>query len=196
MCKKIIGMSVVVALVLASSSFADLVQDLGTQIGVHNAIDLLHGSQQASSLQNLVVQNNQSASGVCQANASQNLLGAIGQVGNAQGNCALIGLIQDLQICGNQSQQIGQGCDPKAQTQDVGMAALQTVARADGDGAGNAIHTIVLNAGQNGGNASGSLNEASSILGMQNSSVTGDAGSTSLVHSLMNVTTSQMQGVL
>jgi hypothetical protein len=194
--RKIIGLSVVVTLVIATGSFAGLVQDLGTQIGVHNAIDLLHGSQQASSLQNLVVQNDQSASGICQAAASQSLLGAIGQVGNAQGNCALIGLVQDLQIHGAQNQEIGQGCDPKAQAQTVGMGALQTLARADGDGAGNALHTIVLNAGQNSGNAAGNLNEASSIIGMQNSSVTGSAGSTSLVNSVMNVATSQMQGVL
>jgi hypothetical protein len=196
MCK-VIGSSIVVALVIASSSFAGLVEDQITTIGLNNAIDLLHGSQTASSLQNLVVDNEQCASGVCGGGPlQQSLFGSLGQVGNTWGNCALIGLTQDVDIMGLQSQQVGESCDPKAQVQSIGLGAVQTLAKADGAGGGDALHTIVLNSGQSANNAAGNLNEAQTIMGMQTSNITGEPGATGIVNSALCVTTNQTQGAL
>jgi hypothetical protein len=193
---KVITSSVVV-LVVASSSFAGLVHDQITNIGLNNAIDLLHGSQSASSLQNLVVDNEQSAEGVCGGGpACQSVFSALGQVGNAWGNCGLVGLSQELQIGGAQGQEIGDGVDPKAQLQTLGLGASQTLAKSDGEGGGDALHTIVLNAGQSASNAGGFLNEAQTIMGMQTSNITGQAGATGIVSSVMNVNTAQTQAAL
>jgi hypothetical protein len=191
---KIIRMSVVVSLAVASVSFANLASDQITQIGLTNAIDLLHGSQNASSTQNLVVNNEQSGAGVCGGGPlSQTLFASLGQVGNTVGSCSLIGLSQDLSIAGLQSQEVAESCGPKAQVQSLGLGAQQTLAKADGEGNADALHTIVLQGGQGVSNAAGSLSEAQTIMGMQTSSITGQAGATGLVNSLMNVTTAQTQ---
>jgi hypothetical protein len=193
---KVIASSIVVALVVASSSFATLVQDQISQIGLGNAIDLLHGDQAASSLQNLVVSNSQGTTGTCSSSVEQNLLSSLGQSANAVGSCALVGVIQDLDIAGVQSQEVGDGCDPKAQVQSLGLGASQTLAKSDGAGSGDALHTIVLNAGQTANNAAGSLTESQTILGMQTSTINGAAGATGVVSSVMNVTTAQTQAAL
>jgi hypothetical protein len=195
--RNVIRMSVVVSLVVVSSSFANLAQDQLSNIGLTNGIDLLHGSQTASSLQNLVVNNQQSTSGVCGGGPlSQTLFSSLGQSGNAFGNCALVGVDQALNIAGNQSQQVGNGCNPKAQVQQIGLGALQTLAKSDGQGGGDALHTIVLQGGQTSTNAAGVLDEAQTIMGMQTSSINGQPGATGLVSSHMLVTTNQSQGAL
>jgi hypothetical protein len=194
---KVIGLSIVVALVIASSSFAGLVQDQITAIGLSNGLDLLHGDQTGSSLQNLVVNNEQSAIGVCGGGPlCQTLFSSLGQSGNAWGHCALVGVDQDVDIAGAQSQQIGNGCDPKAQVQHIGLGAIQTLAKADGEGGGDALHTIVLQGGQSATNAAGVLDEAQTIMGMQTSSISGAPGATGIVNSAMCVTTSQTQAAL
>ncbi len=195
MCK-IIGSSIVVALVIASSSFATLVQDQVSHIGLDNAIDLLHGQQNGSSLQNLVVNNSQGITGICNSSGEQNLLSSLGQSASAIGSCALVGVCQDLAIIGTQGQEVGDGCDPKAQVQNLGLGAAQTLAKSDGQGGGDALHTIVLNAGQSANNAAGTLTESQTILGMQTSTINGAAGATGIVNSVMNVTTAQTQAAL
>jgi hypothetical protein len=189
---KVIRSSTVGVLILASSSFAGLIHDQATAIHLTNAVDLLHGSQQASSLQNLVVNNEQNAEGT----AVQTFFGSLGQVGNTQGNCALIGLDQVLSIAGTQSQNVGDNCDPKAQLQNLSFGTGQSLAKADGEGAANAVHTIVLNAGQTADNAAGNLTEEQTVMGMQTSNLTGQTGATGLVNGTMAVTTAQTQGSL
>ncbi len=193
---KVIVSSIVVVLVVASSSFAGLVQDQITQIGLTNGIDLLHGSQNASSLQNLVVNNQQAGSGIHESGTQQSLFSALGQVGNTWGNCALVGLNQELDIAGLQSQEIGQGVEPKAQLQHLGLGAVQTLAKADGEGGADALHTIVVTGGQNSANAAGNLNQAQTLMCMQTSNLSGAPGATGLVSSVMQVTGNQTQAAL
>jgi hypothetical protein len=181
-----------VVLLVASSCFAGLVHDQITAVGLNNAINLLHGSQQAGSLQNLVVDNEQSAEGT----AVQSLFTSLGQVGNALGNCALVGLDQELSIAGTQAQDVGDCCDPKGQLQALGVSAGQTLAKADGEGNADALHTIVLMAGQSADNAAGNLTDSQTVMGMQTPNITGAAGATGLVGTVMNVTTTQMQEAL
>jgi hypothetical protein len=190
---KAIASSVVITVVVASSAFGSLLQDQIGQIGLTNTVDLLHGSQNASSLQNLVVSNSQSTGGTCGSSLQQSMLSSLGQVGNAVGNCALVGLCQDLGIASTQSQEVADGCGAKAQVQNLGLGAVQTLAKSDGEGSADAVHTIVLNGGQTANNAAGSLEESQTILGMQTSNITGQAGATGVLNSVMNVSTAQTQ---
>jgi hypothetical protein len=187
-----ITVSSAIILVVGSSCLAGLVHDQVTSIGLTNAIDLLHGTQQAGSLQNLVVHNEQSADGT----AVESLFASLGEVGNAQGNCALLGVDQLVNITGVQGQNVGDCLDPKSQLQTLGVAAGQMLARADGEGGADALHTIVLTAGQSADNAAGNLTENQTIMGMQTPTVAGAAGSTSAVRGVMNVMTAQSQASL
>lgn len=196
---KVIAASMVLVLVVGTGAFATVtgtIQDQLTHITLLNNIDLLHGSQEASSLQNLVVDNSQCATGVCQAVAHESLFASVGQVGNTFGNCGLVGVAQGLEIVGQQAQQVGEGIGPKAQLQGLAMQATQTLAKADGQGAADALHTMVIQADQNASNPGGSLHESSTIMGMQTSNVCGAPGATGLVDASMAVTTTQTQGAL
>ncbi len=196
---KVIAASMVLVVVVSSGAFATMASDIQqqvTNIGLTNNIDLLHGSQTASSLQNLVVNNAQCTAGICNTNAHQSLLASIGESATACGNCALVGVAQGLVITGQQAQEVTEGVGPKAQLQGLGLAADQTVARADGEGGGNALHTIVASGEQEASNSAGTQHESSTILGMQTSSLAGAAGATGIVDSSMTVTTAQTQSSL
>ena len=193
---KVIAASMVFVLVVGAGAFGGIIQDLQTGIEVQNAIDLLHGSQWAGSNQNLVVDNEQCATGICSATAQESLFAAIGQVGETTGECGLVGLAQDLQIAGTQGQEVGDGIQPKAQVQGVALLAAQTLAKSDGQGAADALHTIVLNAGQTAQNPAGTLSESSTVMGMQQSYLNGAPGATAIVDTGMSVTTTQTQAAL
>ena len=190
---KVITASIICVLLIGSSAVADLANSQLTTIGVGNTIDLLRGEQQANSAQNLVVDNVQCATGLCNGIAKESLFAAIGQVGDAWGSCALVGLNQTVTAVGLQSQTVGDGVAPKAQLQSLDMLAGQTLGRGEGAGGANGLQTIVLNEEQQANNAAGVMNESSRILGMQTASVYGEPGSTALVNSTMAVTTTQEQ---
>jgi hypothetical protein len=188
----------VFVLVIGSGAFADsliqgLLQDQITHIGLTNEISLMHGEQYGDTMQNLVVDNEQCANGACDTIAKECMFGAIGQVASACGECALIGVAQDLAVIGIQGQAIGEGCAPKAQLQSLDLLAGQGVARADGEGGGDALHTIVLDESQYGSNPAGHMSESSTVMGMQTSHINGEPCATGMVESTMAVSTSQTQ---
>jgi hypothetical protein len=189
---KAVASSMIVVGVLASGAFAASLHEQITGIGATNGIQLDHGSQTAQSLQNLVVDNQQNIVGA----ANESFFGSIGEAVNAVGDCGLIGATQGLNILGNQMQNIGDCVGVKNQGASLNMTALQSLSRANGFGAADALHTIVLNAAQSGGNAAGSLDEASTVMGMQTSQIEGLPGSSGLVHTGMTVTGTQLQGAL
>lgn len=191
MYKAVISSMIVVG-VIASGAFGSALHDQITAIGVANGIQFAQGHQTASSLQNLVVDNQQNIDGL----AGENLFASIGQAVDAFGDCGLIGAAQQLDILGNQMQNIGDCVDPMAQAETLDMAALQSLSRANGVGNADALHTIVLNAAQGGGNAGGSLDEATTVMGMQQSVIDGLPGATGLVQSGMTVLNSQTQASL
>jgi len=130
---KVIAASMVCVAVIVSGASADTLgqlQNQVTSIGLVNNIDLLHGSQTAGSLQNLVVNNSQGATGICSANACESLFASIGEAANACGNCALVGVAQTLTLVGQQGQEVGEGIGAKAQVQGLGLVAEQVVAKA------------------------------------------------------------------
>lgn len=191
MYKAVISSMIVVG-VIASGAFASALHDQITSIGVANGIQFAQGNQQAQSLQNLVVDNQQNIQGV----AGEYLFASVGQAANAIGDCGLVGAAQQLDILGNQMQNIGDCVDPMAQGESLSMLAGQSLSRANGFGATDALHTIVLNASQGGNNAAGSLDEATTVMGMQQSTIEGLPGATGAVTSGMSVVNTQTQASL
>jgi hypothetical protein len=192
MMNKTVVSSMIIVAVLASGAFAGTLLDQITAIGVGNGIQFAHGNQTADSLQNLVVDNNQEVGNI----AGERLFASIGQAVDAWADCGLIGATQDLDILGNQMQNIGDCVDPLAQAESLSMSALQTLSRANGVGAANGLHTIVLNAAQGGGNAAGTLDEATTVMGMQTSAIDGMPGATGAVQAAMTVLNTQTQASL
>jgi hypothetical protein len=196
---KVIAASMVFVLVIGTSVFAtttSTVQQQLTDIALENLVNLNHGDQCASSLQNLVVNNAQCGEGLCNSGGREAFYASLGQSGSAMGDCGVILAQQGLTIEGAQQQTIGDGIGAKAQLQSVGMTAEQFLGRSDGEGSANAVHTIVLQGDQEAENSAGALNESSTIIGMQTSSVNGAPGSTAVVDGTMTVMTSQTQGTL
>jgi hypothetical protein len=196
---KVTAVSMVLVLAIGTGAFAtltDTIQSQLTQIQLGNDVSLLHGSQTAGSLQNLVVNNNQCTSGICNAVTNEGLFASIGQSANTIGNCALVGVSQGLEVAGQQQQEVAEGVGAKAQIQGLGMAATQSLGKSDGQGSADALHTMVLQATQTGSNSAGSLTESSTVMGMQTSTLNGCAGATGLVDASMAVTTTQTQGAL
>ncbi len=188
---KAVVSSMIVVGVIASGAVAASLHEQLTGIGATNAIQLQQGDQTAQSLQNLVVDNQQAIVGA----ASENFFGSIGQAVNAIGSCGLIGATQNLSIVGNQMQNIGECVSAMTQGESLNLTALQGLSRANGEGAADALHTIVLNESQSGVNAVSSLDEASTVMGMQTSQISGLPGSAGVAQAGMTVTGAQIQGM-
>jgi hypothetical protein len=71
--------------------------------------------------------------------------------------------------------------------------AEQQLIKAEGPGAGDALHQIVLREDQYAANPAGTLQESATVLGLQSSNLTGSACATGTVDSTMSVTTMQTQ---
>ncbi len=187
---KTIASSMIVIGIVACGAFAGAEQEQLTGIQGINLIQLAQGEQVGESLQNLVVDNQQSIVGA----AGQGFFGAIGQALGAMGECGLVAATQNLGVLGGQWQNIGDCISPKLQGSSLDMTAMQELGRANGAGAASALHTIVLNGGQTGANAIGSLNEATTVMGMQTSDLAGQPGSAGSIATGMTVVGQQIQG--
>lgn len=179
---KVIAVSMAFLLLATSGALADVTQEQLTGIGLTNTIALLGGGQSASSMQNLVVDNAQFADGV-----EEYLFAAVGQSGNADGCCGVVDVIGALSIDGLQKQMAG------AQRQALGVVAGQSLGKAEGLAAANALQTIVVDEGQSVGPDCG-MDEWATVLGMQTAETFGQPGATNVIDSLMVVTTGQSQG--
>lgn len=197
---KVVAVSIVVVLLAGSSAFGDvpaaLNQIQNTNVGLANVIDLLNGDQAASAIQNLAVQNDQFAGNPHSTFASQSLFGIFAEVGHASGNCAIVGVLQDLGVIGMQAQVLNDAVGPKTQGQSLSLLANQGVLKTEGAGSGNALHQLQLAADQEAGNVAGDMSQSSAILGLQNADVSGAATATGQVQSTMNVSTVQSQAAL
>ena len=185
-----------VSLVVVSSALAGGItqmEDFTANIG--NAVNLLHGTQSASSSNLLTVLNNQSAGTPCLTFAKQEQIGFFSQVGSADGMCALIGLEQQITGAGVQMQSIGEGVGPKLQGQELALLATQGVAKADGAGTATADQVMSISQDQNAMNAAGPANESSVVFGVQNAMISGAPGATGMAGGSIGVSTSQTQTV-
>jgi hypothetical protein len=193
---KLIAASIVLVLLVGSGALAGLVQDQFTGIGLTNVVALMNGDQYAGSMQNLVVDNAQCATGICGGLAQEYLFAAVGQSASADGYCGLVDVIQVLGIDGMQVQMVGDGVAPKAQAQTLNVVVGQALGKAQGFGAADALQTVVVNEGQTANNAAGTMTENATVMGMQTSTLMGQPGATGIVDSTMAVTTSQSQAAL
>lgn len=194
---RIIAVSMVCVLMVGSSAFAGLLEHMqDTQIGLTNILQFAQGEQQASSLQNLVVDNSQCATGMCDSLANQTLFASIGEAASAWGQCGTVEVLQGLNIGGTQMQLVDEGVGGKVQGQSLGIAAMQEVAKLNGAGYGDALHTIVVNEGQSARNAAGYMEEKATVMGMQNSYLNGAPGAAGAVSGTMTVQTTQTQSSL
>jgi hypothetical protein len=197
---KLVTLSVVVVLLTATGTFAqalgaiDHIQD--SFVGLNNQIDLQHGHQNAASQQNLCVDNSQAASQICGSYGNERFLGNFVQTGNAWGDCAVVGLVQQVSAVGSQAQFVGQCVGPKAQGQNLILGAVQGLAKTAGPGGGDANHVIVLQESQEAANSAGTMQESTNIVGLQDSSINGTAAATGAVSSTMDVQTTQNQATL
>jgi hypothetical protein len=195
---KVIAVSIAVVLLVGSSAVAQsaagaIDQLQNTTIGLGNTIQLLQGHQAADAIQNLAVCNGQSAERACGACAEQSLLANLAEIGHASGDCAIVGVLQSVTAMGTQGQVIGDCCGPKAGMQTLALDAEQELVKAEGPGAGDGLHQIVLREDQYGANPAGTLQESATVLGLQSSNLTGSACATGTVDSAMCVTTIQTQ---
>jgi hypothetical protein len=164
-----------------------------TTIGLGNTITLMQGTQAADAIQNLAVANDQCADRACGAWAGQSFLANLAEIGHASGDCGIVTVLQALSSVGTQAQLVGDACGPKTEAQTLTLGAQQALAKAEGPGAGSGLHQIVLRGEQNADNRAGDIGQASAILGLQSSSLTGAACATGAVNSTMSVCTIQSQ---
>ncbi|MBN1509350.1 MAG: hypothetical protein JW955_21065 [Sedimentisphaerales bacterium] len=186
-----VGLVLSISSVLFGQNIGPINQLQNTTIGLGNTIQLLQGHQAADAIQNLAVSNDQAATRACGAWAGQSFLANLAEIGHASGDCGIVSVLQELTGVSLQAQLIGDACDPKTESQTVTLGAGQTLAKSEGPGAGSALHQIVLRGEQGGDNRAGNISQASAILGLQSSSLTGAACATGAVNSAMNVCTVQ-----
>ena len=186
---KVSVISIVAILLIGSSAAVAIEQMQGTAAGLIGLVDLQHGHQTAATNQNLCLDNKQSING----EVTQRFLGNFIQVGEACGDCALVGIGLELQVAGDQLQTVGFCVEPKMETQSLSLGAVQALSRAGGPGGGNANHVAVLQEDQQASNAGGSMSEKSNVVSMQNSNVGGSAGATSATTTGLNVGVLQSQ---
>lgn len=200
---KVIASFVVVAVMLVgTSALADLPGISGGTLHFQefsttalNGLSLMNGQQEGYSSNWATIQNDQYSVGDCGLFACESQTAFISQVGEAWGMCALIDLDQSVLALGMQQQTVGDGVGPKLETQSLALTGTQLVAKADGGGAVNGNQIMTLHQDQNAGNASGPMNQSSTVFGAQNTNLNGAPGATGAAGSSLVVTTSQEQMV-
>ncbi len=190
------AVSMVFVLLIGSGAFASLLHEQMTGIGLTNALEFIQGEQQASSLQNLIVDNSQCATGMCGSLASENFFASIGEAANAWGMCGTVGVLQALGINGTQMQAVAEGVGPKVQGQSLGVEVGESISKMNGAGYGDALHTVVANEGQSANNAAGYMDESATVMGMQTSTLYGEPGAAGMVTGTMTVQTVQTQSAM
>jgi hypothetical protein len=179
----------ILALWVGSGAWADLNQEQLTGIGLTNTIALLGGDQAASSMQNLVVDNAQVAENLCGPPSTEHLFASVGQSASADGSCGLVDVIQGLGIDGLQRQKPGE------QVQTLGVGVGQSMGKAVGLGAAQAVQTLVVDEGQSIGPIC-LMDEYATVMGMQSAETFGQPGATSVVDGSMAVSSGQSQAFL
>lgn len=105
----------------------------------------------------------------------------------------LWGIGQGALVGGFQMELIGDGCNPKLESQGLMVGLDQKVMKADGTGAATAIHSLGVVQQQAAGNSAGTMSEVSAVAAGQFSSVSGGPSTTGTVIADLGVMTSQTQ---
>ena len=202
MSKVIASLVVVAVMLVGTSAFAQVpgitggvlhFQDFGTTM--LNGVTLNNGQQTATSSNWATIQNNQHSVGVCGLFACEDQTAFFSQVGTADGYCALVDLDQSVLAAGTQQQTIGEGVDPKLETQTLTLNGSQLASKADGGGTVTGDQIMSLRQDQVAGNAIGPMNQSSTVFGAQHTNVAGAPGATGAAGSSLLIMTTQEQMV-
>lgn len=206
---KAIAGSIIVVLLVSSGALAvgEIFQGFNFDASLAGSIALPGGPGAGSLAQNLAVGNNQAGEGVG-TTAIQGLQGMLFQSGNAEGLCAGL-LVDQVLVAGSidasvpfggsgsagQIQSIAGCLGQIGQGQGVGLIGSQVLQKDLGPGSADGFNSLFLSQGQEATNAMGTASENSCLSVMQNSLLSGEAGSTGLVMTTISAGTAQMQSV-
>ena len=199
---KLIAVGMVCVLLASSATLATgpalggALQDQTVSTLMVNEIGLFHGTQTANSANWAAINNVQNAVGQCGLLAYEKQMGFVSQVGSACGQCSLIGLDQIAEVMGIQGQIIGSGVAPKTELQTLFVSGSQMLSKTDGAGSVTGDQIISLSQDQSGANATGPMNQASTVFGSQNANIQGAPGATGVAGSSLTVITAQEQTVM
>jgi len=160
-----------------------------------NTVLMEHGTF-GQNMVSLNINNKQEAEDILHIKAGQTQDTYLMQVADACADCGIVGVDQALGAIGAQYQAIGSGIGPKAQGQGTVLEGVQTIAKSDGQGTGNAMQVGKVDSLQQGQNASGQVAQKSGIDSWQLSTYNGKPGDVGLVTSSVTAATEQEQLVM
>jgi hypothetical protein len=181
--------SLVFAVLLGPGLCLGIQQTQSTQLSVGDQVLLHLGLQAGDVLQNLAVDNQQVIEGVC----GEGLIASIGGMGHASSDGAEIGVLRSLDLADWQGQFVGGPCAPKQTDHNLTLAGMLSLGMDQGSGHSTALQQLVIQSDQGSGNFVGTLGATSSVLGLQNTTLTGMARPLDGTETRMQVETVQSQ---
>ena len=103
---------------------------------------------------------------------------------------------QDALVAGAQMQLVGDGCNPKIQSQNLGVGLGQIVTKLDGSGSANAAQNVASVQNQMASNSAGTMTENNVVVAGQMSQVVGGPCTSGEAVAGLTVGTSQYQADL
>jgi hypothetical protein len=185
--------SLIAVMLVSSVALADVSQTESYLAALGNGVNLVQCQTSADSTNNLIIDNKQDAIGGCQTTGNQFQMGIFRQAASAEGVCATIGIPQNVASTGTQLQLIGDGVGSRAQQENLGLIAGQTITKINGQGEGTASQFVALSGGQTGANCIGPVGQSSALVSCQDAFVTGIPTAQSMAGATTQGTTAQAQ---
>lgn len=162
-------------------------------IGSLNVVSLNGSGGMASNLNTATIYQSQQDHKICSWANQGEVVTFIQDAGICAtcGGSWLIG--QEALVGGDQMQYIGDGCNPKLESQDLLVGLGQAVLKVDGTGAATAIHSLGAVQTQSAGNSAGMMSETNAVAAGQYSVVAGGPVTTGQVTAGLTVATTQAQ---
>jgi hypothetical protein len=179
---KAIAVSTMLVCLLGASAFGGIVQRQTMDIGLADSIILDAGpNARATTGQTGLIVNIQGASDAYGTVALQGQGVLLGQAGRASGVCGGLSLIQTIDggglPVGTQAQRISDCCATSRESQTLGFAAGQTLAKTSpAPGRVSGTQGIAAAQGQYASNSFMTMGEGALVLGTQSASITGGVG--------------------
>lgn len=181
--------SLVFAILIGPGICLGIEQTQSTDLSVGDHILLNQGTQTANVLQNLAMDNDQVVEGAC----GEGLLVSVGGAGNATSEGAEIGVLRALDLAAWQGQLVTGPCTLVREDHTLGFQGKLSVGMDDGLGQSDALQQLVMLSDQGAGNFSGAMGATSSVLALQNTTLSGMARPVNGAESTLQVETVQTQ---
>ncbi len=187
--------SLIVLVLVSAVALADIGQTQSYLADLNNGANLVQCETTVGSLNSLLINNAQTAVGGCATEAHQFQMGVFNQTANADGLCAVIGLLQETKTDApaTQVQLITNGVGPVGQQENLNLQVGQAAAKTGGGGSGIATQFAALMEGQSGSNAATAVHQSSAVASNQFTAVSGSPTAEGLALATMQATTSQIQ---